>query len=192
MMINIIIAGPPGSGKGTQAKEMVEAFGFVHLSTGDMLRREIQAQSELGKEVESIMARGDLVSDDIVIRLISENVKKNPGVKGFLYDGFPRTIAQAEALDAFLEKLGHPLDLMLVLDVDDKLCEERLLRRAAIENRADDMDAGRVRHRLATYHTQTEPLIEHYQRLGKCCHVEGATGVETTFKQIKECLNPIL
>ncbi|MFA7182823.1 MAG: adenylate kinase, partial [Bacteroidales bacterium] len=151
MMINIIIAGPPGSGKGTQAKEMVEAFGFVHLSTGDMLRREIQAQSELGKEVESIMARGDLVSDDIVIRLISENVKNNPGVKGFLYDGFPRTIAQAEALDAFLNKLGHPLDLMLVLDVDDKLCEERLLRRAAIENRADDMDAGRVRHRLATY-----------------------------------------
>ena len=128
-MLNIIIAGPPGSGKGTLAKLMIDKFGFVHLSTGDMLRNEIGLGSPLGKEVESILARGDLVSDQIVISLIANNVKANPGARGFLFDGFPRTLPQAEALDDFLEKTGHPLKLMIQLEVDDAVCEMRLLRR---------------------------------------------------------------
>ena len=191
-MLPIIRAGPPGSGKGTQAKLMVEAFGFIHLSTGDMLRREIELGSPLGKEVESILARGDLVSDQIVISLISNNVNAHPRARGFLFDGFPRTLAQAQALDAFLEKTGHPLRMMILLDVDDSVCETRLLRRATLENRPDDTDALRVRHRLATYHSQTVPIIEHYKKQGKFVSVDSSKNPEYTFNQVSEWLKPIL
>lgn len=187
-MNNMIIAGPPGSGKGTQAKQLVEKYQFVHLSTGDMLRSEIKAATPLGKEVEAIIARGDLVSDEIVIALISKNMEAHPQAKGFLFDGFPRTIPQALALDAVLEKAGHPLKMMLVLDVADDLVEERMLKRGALENRADDTDVTRIRHRIATYHAQTEPLIEHYKKQGKCRIVDGSKSIEDTLASITECL----
>ncbi|MCZ2316246.1 MAG: adenylate kinase [Bacteroidales bacterium] len=191
-MLNIIIAGPPGSGKGTLAKLMIEEFGFVHLSTGDMLRNEIGLGSALGKEVEAILARGDLVSDQIVISLIANNLKANPGARGFLFDGFPRTLPQAEALDDFLEKSGHPLQLMILLKVDDQVCEMRLLRRAGIENRPDDMDPERVRHRLATYYAQTVPIIDHYKKQGKFVGVDSSKTPEYTLNQVSECLKQIL
>ncbi|MDD5732815.1 MAG: adenylate kinase [Bacteroidales bacterium] len=191
-MLNIIIAGPPGSGKGTLAKLMIDKFGFVHLSTGDMLRNEIGLGSPLGKEVESILARGDLVSDQIVISLIANNVKANPGACGFLFDGFPRTLPQAEALDDFLEKTGHPLTLMIQLEVDDAVCEMRLLRRGGIENRPDDMDVERVRHRLATYYAQTVPIIDHYKKQGKFIAVDRSKTPEYTLNQVSECLKRIL
>ena len=175
-MVNIIIAGPPGSGKGTLAKLMVDAFGFVHLSTGDMLRNEIEQGTPLGKEVESILSRGDLVSDKIVISLISNNLEAHPNARGFLFDGFPRTLPQAQALDEFLEAKGHPLKLLILLDIDDSICEMRLLRRASIENRPDDTDTDRVRHRLATYHAQTEPIIDHYKKQDKFVSVDSSKG----------------
>jgi len=192
MMVNIIIAGPPGSGKGTLAKLMVEAFGFVHLSTGDMLRNEIERGTPLGKEVESILSKGDLVSDKIVISLIANNLEAHPQARGFLFDGFPRTLPQARALDEFLEAKGHPLKLLILLDIDDSICEMRLLRRATIENRPDDTDAQRVRHRLATYHTQTEPIIDHYKQQDKFVSVDSSKTPEYTFNQVSECLKPIL
>lgn len=191
-MLNIIIAGPPGSGKGTLAKLMIEKFGFVHLSTGDMLRHEIGLGSPLGKEVETILAKGDLVSDQIVISLISNNLRANPGARGFLFDGFPRTLPQAEALDDFLEKTGHPLNLMILLEVDDFVCETRLLRRGGIENRPDDTDSERVRHRLATYHAQTVPIIDHYKKQGKFVSVDNSKDPEHTLNQVSKCLKPIL
>lgn len=191
-MTNMIIAGPPGSGKGTQAKLLVEKYQFVHLSTGDMLRAEIKAQSELGKEVEAIIARGDLVSDQIVIALIAKNIQANPKAKGFLFDGFPRTIAQAQALDAFLDENNQSLNLMLVLDVADALVEERMLKRGALENRADDTDVTRIRHRIETYHNQTEPLITYYTQKDKCKVIDGSKSIDITFEAIQECLNPIL
>jgi len=191
-MVNIIIAGPPGSGKGTLAKLMVEAFGFVHLSTGDMLRNEIEQGTPLGKEVESILSRGDLVSDKIVISLISNNLEAHPNARGFLFDGFPRTLPQARALDDFLQKKGHPLKLLILLDIDDSLCETRLLRRASIENRPDDTDTDRVRHRMATYHAQTEPIIDHYKKQDKFVSVDSSKTPEYTFNQVSECLKPIL
>jgi len=191
-MLNIIIAGPPGSGKGTLAKLMIEKFGFVHLSTGDMLRNEIGLGSALGKEVEAILARGDLVSDQIVISLIANNLKANPEARGFLFDGFPRTLPQAEALDDFLKKSGHPLKLMILLEVEDAVCEMRLLRRGGIENRPDDVDADRVRHRLATYYAQTVPIIDHYNKQGKLVSVDSSKTPEYTLKQVSECLKQIL
>ncbi len=191
-MVNIIIAGPPGSGKGTLAKLMVDAFGFVHLSTGDMLRNEIEQGSPLGKEVESILSRGDLVSDKIVISLISNNLEAHPNARGFLFDGFPRTLPQAQALDEFLETKGHPLKLLILLDIEDSICEMRLLRRASIENRPDDTDTDRVRHRLATYHAQTEPIIDHYKKQDKFVSVDSSKTPDYTFNQVSECLKPIL
>jgi len=191
-MVNIIIAGPPGSGKGTLAKLMVEAFEFVHLSTGDMLRNEIEQGTPLGKEVESILSKGDLVSDKIVISLISNNLEAHPNARGFLFDGFPRTLLQARALDDFLQKKGHPLKLLILLDIDDSICETRLLRRASIENRPDDTDTARVRHRMATYHTQTEPIIDHYKKQDKFVSVDSSKTPEYTFNQVSECLKPIL
>jgi len=191
-MVNIIIAGPPGSGKGTLAKLMVEAFEFVHLSTGDMLRNEIEQGTPLGKEVESILSKGDLVSDKIVISLISNNLEAHPNARGFLFDGFPRTLLQARALDDFLQKKGHPLKLLILLDIDDSICETRLLRRASIENRPDDTDTARVRHRMATYHTQTEPIIDHYKKQNKFVSVDSSKTPEYTFNQVSECLKPIL
>jgi len=191
-MVNIIIAGPPGSGKGTLAKLMVEAFEFVHLSTGDMLRNEIEQGTPLGKEVESILSKGDLVSDKIVISLISNNLEAHPNARGFLFDGFPRTLLQARVLDDFLQKKGHPLKLLILLDIDDSICETRLLRRASIENRPDDTDTARVRHRMATYHTQTEPIIDHYKKQDKFVSVDSSKTPEYTFNQVSECLKPIL
>ncbi|MFA5443896.1 MAG: adenylate kinase [Bacteroidales bacterium] len=191
-MVNIIIAGPPGSGKGTLAKLMVEAFGFVHLSTGDMLRNEIEQGTPLGKEVEAVLSKGDLVSDKIVISLISNNLEAHPNARGFLFDGFPRTLPQARALDDFLETKGHPLKLLILLDIDDSICETRLLRRASIENRPDDTDAERVRHRLATYHTQTEPIIDHYKKQNKFVSVDSSKTPEYTLNQVSQCLKPIL
>ncbi|MFA5752238.1 MAG: adenylate kinase [Bacteroidales bacterium] len=191
-MVNIIIAGPPGSGKGTLAKLMVEAFSFVHLSTGDMLRNEIEQGTPLGKEVEAVLSKGDLVSDKIVISLISNNLEAHPNARGFLFDGFPRTLPQARALDDFLETKGHPLKLLILLDIDDSICETRLLRRASIENRPDDTDAERVRHRLATYHTQTEPIIDHYKKQNKFVSVDSSKTPEYTLNQVSQCLKPIL
>jgi adenylate kinase len=186
--MNLILFGPPGAGKGTQAKTLVSERGWVQLSTGDMLRAAIAAESELGLKVKDIIARGDLVSDDIVIALIEERLPKAETAGGAIFDGFPRTVAQAEALDALLEKRGAPIGKVLRLVVDQQELVERMEKRAAEEGRADDTVEA-FKNRLETYNAQTAPLIPYYQAQGKLVDVDGMGGIEDVSARINTALD---
>ena len=183
-MARLILVGPPGSGKGTQAERICQKWSLAHISTGNMLREEIASKSELGKKVESVLAAGKLVSDDIVIELIKERVKRPDCKNGFLLDGFPRTEPQSEALDNFLNSAGIPVTHVIELHVDEDDLVERLLNRAKIEGRADDTEEV-IRKRLEVFHAQTKPVIEHYRRLSGVFHsVDGSGSVDDVFAKI--------
>lgn len=187
-MARLILVGPPGSGKGTQAEKICQASSIAHISTGNMLREEIASKSELGKKVESVLASGKLVSDEIVIELIQERVKKPDCKNGFLLDGFPRTETQADALDALLSKSGIPITHVIELQVDEEDLVQRLLNRAKIEGRADDTEEV-IRKRLEVFHAQTKPVIDHYRKLSGVFHsIDGAGSVDEVFKKIEEKL----
>lgn len=186
--MNLILFGPPGAGKGTQAKKLVAERGWVQLSTGDMLRAAIAAESELGLKVKDIMARGDLVSDEIVIALIAERLPEAEAAGGAIFDGFPRTVAQAEALDALLESRGKPIGMVLRLVVDQNELVERMEKRAAEERRADDTVEA-FKNRLETYNAQTAPLIPYYQAQGKLADVDGMGGIEEVSARINTALD---
>ncbi|MCP2670465.1 adenylate kinase [Maricaulaceae bacterium EIL42A08] len=186
--MNLILFGPPGAGKGTQAKKLVAERGWVQLSTGDMLRAAIAAESELGLKVKDIMARGDLVSDEIVIALIAERLPEAEAAGGAIFDGFPRTVAQAEALDALLESRGKPIGMVLRLVVDQNELVERMEKRAAEEGRADDTVEA-FKNRLETYNAQTAPLIPYYQAQGKLADVDGMGGIEEVSARINTALD---
>ena len=161
-----ILFGPPGAGKGTQAKLLVEKFNFIHLSTGDLLRSEIAAGTELGKSAAALIEKGDLVHDEIVVGMIRSRFESNKEATGFLLDGFPRTIAQAESLDAMLKEMNAEINSVLSIHLDDSLIFDRILKRAEIEGRKDDTDRATIQHRIDTYHDKTEPLKSYYQQQG--------------------------
>lgn len=186
--MNLVLFGPPGAGKGTQAKRLVDAHGWVQLSTGDMLRDARKAGTELGDRVAGIMDRGELVSDEIVIALIEERLPEAEAAGGAIFDGFPRTVAQAEALDALLEKRGAKIDTVLRLVVDQKELVARMEKRAAEEGRADDtVEAFKVR--LETYNAQTAPLIPYYADHGKISDVDGMGDVDAVTARIASALD---
>jgi adenylate kinase len=159
------LLGPPGAGKGTQAHRLVDRLGIPQISTGDMLRAAVAAGTEVGRKAKAIMERGDLVPDEIVIGVAEERLGQDDARRGFVLDGFPRTDAQAEALDALLTRLGTPLERCIALWVDEEEIVRRLLRRATIEGRSDDNEQA-IRHRIQVYHQQTAPLIAHYEAQG--------------------------
>jgi adenylate kinase len=175
--MNLILFGPPAAGKGTQAKRLVDTRGMVHLSTGDMLRAAIASGSELGKRVEGIMARGELVTDEIVIILIEQRLPQLEGTGGAIFDGFPRTMAQAEALDAMLASHQRQVNVVIRLKVDDEALKARVAGRFAQSGRPDDNPQSFAK-RLAAYNRDTKPLLPYYQAQGKLVEIDGMASVD--------------
>jgi adenylate kinase len=181
--------GPQGSGKGTQAKRIAADWELPHISTGDKLRS-LDQSTELGREVAEIMARGELVSDEIIVRMIRERLAEPDAAEGFILDGFPRNLAQAEALDEMLAAIGRTLDAILFFDLPDEVALARMEGRARDEGRADDTPEA-MRTRLQIYHEQTEPVVEHYRATGKLVPLHAARSVEEVFGEIQNALDTV-
>lgn len=188
--LNLILFGPPAAGKGTQAKQLVADHALIQLSTGDMLRAAVASGSELGETVKGIMQRGDLVSDEIVIALIEDQINTNPDAAGFIYDGFPRTVPQAEALDAALASRDMVIDSVIRLKVDDAALMDRIKTRFAEQARKDD-NPETFATRLGNYNKQTAPLLPYYVAQGKLVEVDGMQSIESVSSQVRHVLEMI-
>jgi adenylate kinase len=187
---NILFIGPQGSGKGTQAKRVAVTEGIPHISTGDMFRAAIAAQTPLGREVQPFLDSGGLVPDELTIGLIKERLEQPDTEKGFVLDGFPRTMAQAHALDAMLAAIGRPLDVVFEFALSDELALERCLGRAAQEGRADDTPEV-IAKRLATYHDPTEPIVGHYRAAGSLVVIQAERSVDDVTAELAQALSRI-
>lgn len=188
-MANFLIFGPPGSGKGTQSEHLSEKYKLVHLSTGDMLREETSSGSDLGIRVEKIMKSGELVPDEVVIEMIANRIDSNPDAAGFLFDGFPRTVEQAKALDSMLEKKSSPIATMLVLDVERDELVRRLLARAEVSGRSDDRDEAIIENRISVYKQKTEPVAKYYIAKAKYDAVVGMGNIEDIFSRLSSVVD---
>jgi adenylate kinase len=184
--VNILVLGPQGSGKGTQAKRVSSDYGIPHVSTGDMFRA-LDEATPLGREVNEIMERGDLVPDEITIRMIRERLGDEDAREGFILDGFPRNLAQAEALDEMLGEIGRSLDVIFFFDLDDETAKVRALGRAHEEGRTDDTPET-IARRLSIYHEQTEPVVEYYRTSGKLVPLHAARTVEEVGSEVESAL----
>ena len=189
-MLNIVLFGPPGAGKGTQSEKLIAKYQLVHLSTGDILRSEIAAGTQLGLEAQMLMNAGVLVPDEVVIGMISSKLDKNPGAKGFIFDGFPRTEAQAEALDSLLFEKHTSITMMLALEVSDAELTKRLLMRGMESGRPDDQNEGVIRNRIQEYNNKTAPLKTYYTSQGKFRPVNGMGTVEQIFTNLCTVIDP--
>lgn len=184
-MLNIVIFGAPGSGKGTQSAKLVEKYGLKHLSTGEILREEIEAGTELGKLADGYMSRGELVPDDLVIDILEDLIGRNGQVKGFIFDGFPRTLAQGEALGRMLAKYGEDIHAVINLEVDEEELVGRLLKRGKISGRKDD-NRETIESRLEVYNRQTAPLKAFYKARGSLKKIEGVGSIDEIFHSIEK------
>ena len=184
LMFNLILFGPPGSGKGTQSEKIIEKFHLVHLSTGDLLRSQIAQQTALGLEAKKLMDKGQLVPDEVVVGMISTALEENPDAKGFLFDGFPRTAKQAEALDGLLEIKKTPIKVMLALDVSEDELVKRLLKRGQSSGRTDDADETIIAARVAEYKNKTEAVADYYRKSDKVVMVPGEGSIDEIFERL--------
>ena len=184
-----ILFGPPGAGKGTQATAMVEKYNLHHISTGALLRKEIAACSELGLKAKELIEKGCLVPDEVVEGMIENEFKSVSGVDGFLLDGFPRTLPQADALDKILGKTNEEVTAVVSIMIPDEMIMERIKGRALKEGRADDASEDIINNRIATYHNQTEPLIEYYNKVGKYKEIDGVGTIEEVQARIFAVMN---
>ncbi|TWI10386.1 adenylate kinase [Aerolutibacter ruishenii] len=187
--MRLVLLGAPGSGKGTQAARLKEHLQVPHISTGDLLRAEVAAGSKLGLEAKEVMARGELVSDAILLGMLEDRVSRADTANGFILDGYPRNLTQADALDALLKRIGQPMDYAVQLDVPTELLVERIAGRAAAEGRADDNPES-VRKRLEVYNTQTAPVIEFYRQHGQLTVVDGVGALDEVFNRVVSALAP--
>ena len=183
-MVNFLIFGPPGSGKGTQSVRLAEKFNLMHLSTGDMLRVEIASGTDLGKRMSSIMSKGELVPDEVVIEMIAAKIDGTKGRAGFLFDGFPRTVGQTEVLEKMLNARKMNIDSMLVLDVEHDELVKRLIARAELSGRPDDKDPSVIKNRIDVYREKTEPIIDYCRKRGIYQPVNGMGTIEDIFERL--------
>ncbi len=190
-MLNLVLFGPPGAGKGTQAEFLINSFGLIHLSTGDLLRSEIEAGTELGKRASEYMAKGELVPDAVVIGMIKSKLEANPGAKGFIFDGFPRTVDQAKALDELLNENGTPISAMLSLEVEKEELINRLLNRGKISGRADDQNQKVIENRIKVYREKTAPIIEYFKPQNKHHGIDGMGTIDEIAGRISDVVNKL-
>ena len=191
-MVNFLIFGPPGSGKGTQSVRLAEKFNLIHLSTGDMLRAEIAAGNELGGKMSLIMSKGELVPDEVVIEMIAHKIDNSKDSAGFLFDGFPRTVSQTIALEKMLNVRGMKIDSMLVLDVDHDELVKRLIARAELSGRPDDKDPAVIENRIDVYKEKTEPIINYCQERGIYKPVNGMGTIEDIFNRLYDYMKKLV
>jgi adenylate kinase len=182
-MINLVLFGPPGAGKGTQSEKLIKQYGFVHISTGDLFRWHTKNETDLGKRVKEIMNSGSLVPDEITIAMLKEELDKNPNAKGFLFDGFPRTVAQAEALDSFAKAQGTAIHHVIALNVTEKEVRERIAKRRTTDNRVDD-EEEKLNKRIDEFFNKTIHVLPYYEKQGRLETVNGIGNVEDIFKSI--------
>ncbi len=183
-MKNIVLFGPPGAGKGTQSDKIIEKYKLIHLSTGNLLRAEKAEGTELGLKAKEYMDKGELVPDEVVIGMINNKIKNNPGSNGFVFDGFPRTIAQAEALDNMMAENNIHICGMIALEVQDEELVCRLLKRAETSGRADDQDESLIRNRIKVYYNETAPVADYYRKQDKFHSIQGVGDVEQIFQSL--------
>lgn len=184
IMVNLILFGPPGSGKGTQAEKLVAKYKLVHISTGDLFRYEIGNSTPLGLEAKSYMAKGELVPDSVTIGMLRNKVEAHPEASGFIFDGFPRTIPQAQALDELLSSMGTQINALIALQVDDEEIVKRILGRGATSGRADDNDESIIRNRISVYKNETTPVFDFYAAQGKSHSLPGVGTIAHIFEQL--------
>jgi adenylate kinase len=188
-MFNIVLFGPPGAGKGTQAALLAKYYKLVHISTGDILRAEMEKNSPLGQRVKIIIEKGELVSDETVTELIREFLKNNADSEGFIFDGFPRTVAQATALDEMLERESLAIDLMVTLEVEENELVARILKRGKTSGRSDDSDTLIIRNRIRVYNERTAPVADYYAAQGKHVAVSNMGSIDETFNAIRTVIS---
>lgn len=190
-MINLVLFGKPGAGKGTQATFLKEKYNLVHISTGDLFRYNLKNGTELGKLAQSYMDKGELVPDEVTIKMLQQEVENNPKANGFIFDGFPRTIAQAQALENFLLSKDMEIHATLALEADDEVLISRLIERGKVSNRTDDQDENKIRNRFIEYNQKTAPLIEFYKKQGKYQAINGIGTIEEITSRLSEAIDKL-
>jgi adenylate kinase len=190
-MLNLVLFGPPGAGKGTQAEFLIESYKLIHLSTGDLLRSEIASQTRLGMEAKAFMDKGELVPDSIVIGMIQSKLEANKDANGFIFDGFPRTVEQADALDNLLNSNQTPISGMLSLEVEHQELVNRLMGRGLVSGRADDQDISVIENRISVYGQKTAPLIKYYEAQGKHFGINGMGTIPEIAERLKKTVDQL-
>lgn len=190
-MLNLVIFGPPGAGKGTQSEKIIEKYNLIHISTGDLFRAHISGQTELGKQVSAMIAEGNLVPDSITIDMLRAEVEKHSNPKGFIFDGFPRTVAQAEALDAFMTEINSAISGVIALNVTEEELSKRIALRQKQTGRLDDA-ADKLQNRIKEYFNKTVHVLPYYEEQGKLCKVEGIGEVDSIFTELTRIIDGFL
>ncbi len=185
-MLNIVLFGPPGAGKGTQSENIITKYNLVHIATGDLFRKHLKEDTELGQKAKEYMDSGNLVPDEVVIGMVDEKISETPATNGFIFDGFPRTVAQAEALDELLKKNNTNISVMIALQVPDDELRQRIALRGKTSGRSDDQNIEKINNRIKVYKEETLPVAKYYQNQGKFAEVNGVGSIDEIFNNISQ------